>query len=148
MLSNMLHCWPEKCMYCVCYIRVWKVWWLGYMHVKTSTFSQSVATILSVDGCMCVKEDWATADMWQNDESKVTQAVNHICSLGGHENQGVGAGIMWDSTAFSMLRCIFFTFYVFICIGYIIIWTLLFLQVYFRLPIYKKRRKRERESDM
>lgn len=41
---------------------------------------QSVAIILSMDGCMCVNEDRATADLWQNDESKVTQAVDHICS--------------------------------------------------------------------
>lgn len=60
---------------------------------------------------------------------------------------------MWDWPAFSVLRCILFSFlYIFICIGYVIIWTLLFLQLYFCFPNYpygtkeEKERERERRS--
>lgn len=90
--------------------------------------------------------------MWQNDESKVTQAVNHICLLGGYENQGsVGVGIMRDSPAFSILMCIFF-FYIFICIGYIHYLDFIVsagLLPFPQLPVWKKGggRARERERE-
>lgn len=56
----MLHSWPESPLLidvlCLLYKSIES---LVIMHAETSTFLHSVATILSVDACMCDKKDCA-----------------------------------------------------------------------------------------
>lgn len=111
------------------------------MHAETSTFLRNVAIILGA--CVSKKSEQllTCGRMMGVKLHRQSDTTNHICSLGGYENQrSVGVGITFsvcsDVLAFPTLK-------VFICMCYVIVWALLFLQVYFCFPYQFVKKKKD-----